>query len=175
MYRPLPWRDLDNPRLPPPRTSIAGTLKPHPPVFLAPGPVLGAQQFRSRPHPRARPCPRSLNVSISCFPSFFDPVHPIRPTLPVAHTIIPPCIALQRSQSPPPPTTHLASSGPTRRSVQAAAEAHRPDLATRRSGEFRTAPSPKTPPHQQPGRHLRRPSAAFPQARAQEERRSPPR
>lgn len=108
MYRPLPWRDLDNPRLPPPRTSIAGTLKPNPPVFLAPGPVLGAQQFRSRPHPRARPCPRSLNVSISCFPSFFDPVHPIRPTLPVAHTIIPPCIALQRSQSPPPrPRTSL--------------------------------------------------------------------
>lgn len=118
-----------------------GTLKPHPPVFLAPGPVLGAQQFRSRPRPRARPCPRSLfNLH------FHFLTLSIRPTLPVAHhhpTVH--CLAAIPGPKAP-PTTHLASSGPTRRSVQAA-EAHRPDLATLRSGESRSCAQPQNTIH----------------------------
>lgn len=170
--------------------ALAGPGQPEAP----PSPHLDRWHVKTTParFPRAGPCPRCPAVQVTTpspcpslstiaqrfhflLPFLFltlsipSDLHSQSPT-PSSHRALP-C----SDPKAPPPTTHLASSGPTRRSVQAAAEAHRPDLATRRSGEFRTAPSPKTPPHQQPGRHLRRPSAAFPQARAQEERRSPPR
>lgn len=127
-----------------------GTLKPHPPVFLAPGPVLGAQQFRSRPRPRARPCPRSLfNLH------FHFLTLSIRPTLPVAHTIIPPCIALQRSQDPKPPRPRTSLLRARHGGASKQPKHTDPTSPPAAAVSPEAAPNPKTPsiPHQQqPGR-----------------------
>lgn len=109
--------------------------------------------------PRAGPCPRCPAVQVttpSPCPSlstiafqlalpFFDPVHPAyTPSRPHHHPTVHCLAAIPGPKAPP--TTHLASSGPTRRSVQAA-EAHRPDLATRRSGESRSCAQPQNTIH----------------------------
>ena len=115
MYRPTPaLAGPGQPEVSPPRTSIAGTLKPHPPVSSRrPCPRCPAVQVTT-----PSPCPvpvhdRSVSISSSAYFFFFGPVRPTyalsRSHHPTVH-----CLAA----IPKPPTTHLASSGPTRSDQQ---------------------------------------------------------